>query len=68
MGITTITTSAPDDARLVVAFGTFLRLGRNATQPEIVAAVRVWMTNVVAEQERIAAVAALNPASPITPT
>lgn len=68
MAVTTINTTAGEDARLVVAFGTFLKLGRNATQAEIVAYLRVVLTNVVVEQERVAAVTALVPASPIAPT
>lgn len=68
MATTTITTTAPEDSRLIVAFGTFLRLGRNATQGEIVANLRQYMTNIVIEQERQAAIAALTPATPIAPT
>lgn len=68
MATTTITTTAPEDARLVVAFGTFLKLGRNATQGEIVADLRRYMTNIVVEQERLAAISALVPAAPIAPT
>lgn len=66
--VTTITTTAPDDARLVVAFGKYLGLGRNATQGEIVADLRRYMTNVVTTQEDIAARAALVPGAPISPS
>lgn len=68
MATTTINTTAPEDARLVVAFGTYLHLGRNATQAEIVADLRRYLTNVVIEQERQAALVALVPATPIAPT
>lgn len=68
MATTTINTTAGEDARLVAAFGTFLHLGRNATQAEIVAYLRLVLTNVVVEQERQAALAALVPATPIAPT
>lgn len=66
--VTTITTTAPDDARLVVAFGKYLALGRNATQAEIVADLRRYMVGVVVTQEDIAARAALVPATPINPS
>lgn len=68
MATTTITTTGPEDARLVAAFGTYLRLGRNATQAEIVANLRQYMTNIVIQQESAAAIAALVPAAPIAPT
>lgn len=48
---TTITTTGPEDARIVVAFGDYLRLGRSATQPEVTAAVRVWVAGVVFNYE-----------------
>lgn len=68
MATTTINTTAGEDARLVVAFGTFLRLGRNATQAEITAYLRQVLTNIVIQQEQLAAAAALTPAAPIAPT
>lgn len=68
MATTTINTTAGEDARLVAAFGTYLRLGRNATQAEIKAWLVQQMTNVVIEQERLAAAAALTAASPIAPS
>jgi hypothetical protein len=55
MATTTINTTAAEDSRLVVAFGTFLNLGRNATQAEIKAALVAWLTSVVNEQEYQAA-------------
>lgn len=68
MAATTINTTAGEDARLVVAFGKYLSLGRNATQAEIVADLRRYMTSIVADQERTVQVAALAPAAPIAPT
>jgi hypothetical protein len=67
MATTTITTTGPEDARLVVAFGKYLGFGRNATQGEIVADLRRYMTQVVKDQEYFAQVAALTPATPIAP-
>lgn len=68
MATTTITTTAGEDARLVVAFGKYLGLPGNATQAQIVAELRRYMTAIVANQESIAQVAALTPATPIAPT
>lgn len=68
MATTTITTTAGEDARLVVAFGKYLGLPGNATQPQIVAELRRYMTAIVAAQEQQAAVAALAPITPIAPT
>jgi hypothetical protein len=55
MATTTINTTGAEDSRLVVAFGTFLNLGRNATQAEIKAALVAWLTSVVNDQEYQAA-------------
>lgn len=49
--VTTITTTAPEDARIVVAFGDYLHVGRNATQGEVAGAVRAWVASVVANYE-----------------
>lgn len=51
MATTTINTTAGEDSRIVVAFGTFLNLGRNATQAEVKAAMVAWLTAVVNDQE-----------------
>lgn len=51
MATTTINTTAGEDARLVVAFGKYLNLGRNATQAEIKNAIVQWLTGVVNDQE-----------------
>lgn len=67
MATTTINTTGAEDARLVVAFGTYLRLGRNATQGEIVAELRRFLTRIVLDQERATAEAALV-ITPIAPT
>lgn len=61
MATLTITTTAPMDARIVAAFGTYLGLGRNATAAEVKARVTQFIREVVQEQERIAALAAIVP-------
>lgn len=66
--ITTITTTASDDARLATAFGIRLNLGRNATAAEIKAAVVQWLRDVVADTERITAQQAAATPTPIAPT
>lgn len=53
--VTTITTTAPEDARIVAAFGKYLNLGRDATQPEVKAAIIVWVKGVVFNAEAEAA-------------
>lgn len=59
MATTTINTTGAEDARVVAAFGTYLRLGRNATQAEVKAAIIQWVTGVVNDQETQAQRAAL---------
>lgn len=68
MAITTITTTAAEDARLVVAFGTYLRLGRNATAAEIKQAIASWITGIVVDQEQQASIKALAAPTLISPT
>lgn len=51
MATTTINTTAAEDTRISVSFGTFLNLGRNATQAEVKAALVAWLTSVVNAQE-----------------
>ena len=68
MATTTINTTGAEDARLVVAFGKYLGLGRNATQGEIVAYLRSHLTQIVRDQDDAAAWAARVPATPIAPT
>lgn len=67
MAVLTITTTAPQDARLVVAFGTKLGLGRNATAAEIKADIIAYVRAVVNDQERLATTAA-NPPAAFDPT
>lgn len=55
MAVTTITTTAAEDARMVVAFGARLDLGRNATAAEIKADLRIYAAQVVREEEAKAA-------------
>jgi hypothetical protein len=75
MATTTITTTAAQDSRLVVAFGSRLQtrdannVRRNATAAEIKADLIRYMTQVVLEEERAAAAkAAANAVTEITPT
>ena len=67
MATLTITTTAAQDARLVVAFGARLGLGRNATAAEIKADIINFVRAVVNDQERIAVVEA-NPPAAFDPT
>lgn len=75
MATTTITTTAAQDSRLVVAFGSRLQtrdannVRRNATAAEIKADLIRYMTQVVLEEERVAAAkAAADAVTEITPT
>lgn len=61
MGTLTITTTAPQDARLVAAFGRLLNLGRNATAAEVKQNVKDYIRQVVIAQERADAYGALAP-------
>lgn len=45
--VTTITTTGAEDARIVVAFGSYLNLGRNATQAEVKGAIATFVKGVV---------------------
>lgn len=62
MGSLTITTTAPQDARIIAAFGKRLNLGRNATAAEVKQQVIQFLVNAVEEQEATVTVPA-----PITP-
>jgi hypothetical protein len=65
----TITTTGAQDARIVYAFGKALNLGRDATGPEVKAAVIAYITNTVRGIEaRDAAEAAAAAVTPISPT
>jgi len=67
MAITTITTTAAEDARIIVAFGNKLGLGRPATGAEVKSDIAKYIARVVTEDEaRVAAMA--TPAVPISPT
>ena len=69
MATMTITTTAAQDARIVVAFGHKLGFPRNATAAEVKADVIAYITNVVRQDEqRIAAEAAAAAVTPIEPT
>lgn len=67
MATLTITTTAAEDARLVVAFGAKLELPGNATAAQIKADVIAYVRTVVADQERIAASLTAN-SNPVSPT
>lgn len=68
MATLTINTSAAEDARLAVAFGKYLSLGRNATGPEVKAAIIAWVKGVVNDQEYQVAKAAITQQADISPT
>lgn len=63
MATFTINTTSAQDARLVVAFGTYLGLGRNATAAEIKHEIGNYLRLLVADQERNAAVKAATDAA-----
>ena len=52
MATTTITTTAGEDARIVVAFGHYLQLPGSATQPQVKAAIIDFVRTVVLNDER----------------
>lgn len=52
MGTFTINTTAPQDARIVDAFGKYLNLGRDATGGEVKAKLIDMLKQVVFDQER----------------
>ena len=65
----TVNTTAPEDVRLVSAFGKRLGLGRDATGPEVKAAIIQMIKDAVFEQERGGAVqAAIAGVTTISPT
>lgn len=73
--ITTINTTGAEDARITVAFGALLGLGRNATAGEVKANVGDYIKTIVSTQERLAAQATIfaqynniAPLPPISPT
>lgn len=69
MGTLTITTTGPQDARIVDAFGKRLNLGRNATAGEVKQQVIMFLVNAVQEQEQRTAInAALAGVTSIDPT
>ena len=67
MATMTITTTAGEDARLVVAFGAKLGLAGNANAAQIKADVIAYVRAVVSDQERIAASLTANQ-TPVSPT
>lgn len=67
MATTTFVTTASEDLALAVSFGSYLGLGRNATQPEIKAATAAFWRSVVKDQQTLAAAAGAA-ITPIAPT
>jgi len=65
MGTLTITTTAPQDARLVAAYGSILGLGRSATAAEIkadiIATYKQRLKNFRDGRAAMVAVSAINP-------
>ena len=68
MGTLTITTTSPQDARIVVAFGHHLGFPRNANADEVKAAVIDFIRNVVLQDERRIAQEAVAQPDPLDPT
>lgn len=60
MATVTITTTAPQDARLGPAFGDLLKLGRSATVAEVKAWLITQLRNAVQDYERQQAEAAIS--------
>lgn len=69
MAVLTITTTTAQDAKIVAAFGRALGLGRNATGPEVKAAVINYIRQIVrADETTIATDTARATIVPIDPT
>ena len=71
MAVTTITTTAPQDARIVVAFGDYLGfpVGVSANAAQVKQAVIDFMVAVVLNYERkVASASAAAAITPVTPT
>jgi hypothetical protein len=67
MGSFTITTTAPQDVRLVDAYGKYLSLGRNATAAEIKFNIIQSIKQIVRDQEYAVEVDAIT-TDPFEPT
>lgn len=69
MATTTINTTAAEDARIVVAVGHILNLGRNATAAEVKSFLIAELRNAVLSDEReVASRSAVSGVAPIAPT
>jgi hypothetical protein len=73
MLLMTITTSEPDAARMAIAYGEKLQLGRDATDREIKDAIVSSIVEIVREYEKnlaiqSAVILASDSVTPITPT
>ena len=68
MAVTTITTTAPEDARIVAAVGKILRLGRNANAAEVKSFVASLLVSAVQGQEQSDKAGAITGPDSISPT
>lgn len=68
MATTSFTTTAPEDARIVVAVGKILRLGRNATAAEVKAFVVSLLVSAIQSQEQSDKQGSITGPDAITPT
>ena len=68
MAAVTITTTAPQDARLGPAFGDLLKLGQNASTAQVKQWLIDQLTNVVIQYEQQQAIKALAAPGAFTPT
>jgi hypothetical protein len=66
--VTTITTTAQEDARVAPAYGYYLGLGRNATAQEVKQAVIQSIKKIVRDYERQFYVSSYVPTGDIDPT
>lgn len=66
--VTTLTTTAPEDVRIVHCFGKYLNLGRDATQGEVKGAIATFVKGVVfnieAEEAKATATQAVTQINP----
>jgi hypothetical protein len=68
MATVTITTTAPQDARLAPAFGDLLKLGQNATTAQVKQWLIDQLSNVVTSYEQQQAIKAIAAPGVFTPT
>lgn len=68
MATLSITTTGPEDARIFAAFGKQLGLGRDATGPEVKAAIIRYVKDTVRNTETQAAIAVVSVPADVAPT